>query len=82
VRAAEVELHAVRARVGERFMNVVPVLARIGHQRGDDRVVRPALLALGDLAEVGLGRTVADELDVVEADHAHLPWLSATSNAS
>jgi hypothetical protein len=53
---------------------VVPVLARIGHQGGDDGVVRPHLFALRDLAEIGLRGTVADELDVVEAHHA-LPLI-------
>src|SRR5258706_4274812 len=48
----------------------MPALPGIHHQRRDDGTVRPAFFDLGTLAEVGLGRAVADELDVVEASHA------------
>src|SRR5438105_4453619 len=48
----------------------MPALARVHHQRRDDGMIGPALFDFGNFAEVGFGRTVADEFDVVEADHA------------
>ena len=35
-------------------------------------VVRPAFFHFGDLAEIGFRRAIADQLDVVEADHPHV----------
>ena len=70
VRAAEIQLDAVRAGIRGALHEFMPAFARVHHQRGDHRAVRPALLDLGDFAEIGLRRTVADELDVVEARHA------------
>src|SRR5262249_34025424 len=49
---------------------LMPVFARVRHERCDDGVLRPALLDLSDFAEVRLNRAVADELDVVETHHA------------
>ena len=58
--------------IGGALHEIVPVLARVDHERGDDGVIRPTLFHFRDLAEVGLGRAVADQLDVVQADHAHV----------
>ena len=81
VRATEVQLDAVRARVLGALHEFMPVLARVHHERGDDGVIRPALLDLGDFAEVGFRRAVADEFDVVEPDHARRGRDSAPSSA-
>ncbi len=72
MRAAKVQFDPVRAAIGRALDEVVPVLARVDHERGDDGVVRPALFHLRDLAKVGLRRAVADQLDVVQANHAHV----------
>ena len=55
----------------ERLHELMPALPRVNHERSDDRAVGPALLDFGNLAEIGLHRTVADEFDVIEANHAH-----------
>ena len=70
VRAAEVKFDTVGAAVGGAFDEFVPALAGVDHERGDDRVIRPAVFDFLDFAEVGFGRAVADQFDVVEADHA------------
>ena len=55
VRTAEVQLQAVGARVFGPLDDVVPGLAlRLHHQRRDHRVLRIALLHLGDLAQIRL----------------------------
>ena len=72
MRAAVVQLDAVGPGVGGALDELVPLLAGLDHERGDDGVVRPALLDLGDFLEINLGRAVGDELDVVEAEHAVL----------
>ena len=55
VRAAEVQLQPVGARVFGPLHDVVPRLAlRLHHQRRDHRVLRIALLHLGDFAQVHL----------------------------
>ena len=71
VGAAEIELESVGASVLAALDEVVPFLAGIGHERGDDGVAGPAFFDLGDFAEVRFDRAVADEFDVVEADDAH-----------
>src|SRR5512146_1676322 len=69
VRTAEVQLDAVGAGVVHLRDDVVPGLGlRLDHERDDDSLVRIALLHLGDLAEVDVRRSVADELDVREPD--------------
>src|SRR5262249_42889346 len=71
VRAAEVELEAIRAGVFAALDDVVPGFPLgIDHQARDHSVMREALFDFGDLAEVGIDRAIADELDVVEAHHA------------
>src|SRR6516162_5944744 len=50
----------------------MPSLARIDHEGSDHGAVRPALLDFGDFPEIGFDRTIADEFDIVETDHAHL----------
>ena len=55
VRAAVVELDAVGAGIGGALDELVPLFARLDHERGDDGVVRPALFDLGDFAEVNFG---------------------------
>ena len=70
VGTTEVQLDAVGAGIGRAFHELMPVLARVDHQRGDDRVIGPAFFHLGDFAEIGFRRAIADQLDVVEADHA------------
>ena len=69
VRAAEVELDAVGAGVVAPGDDLVPGLAlRLDHEARHDRLVRVAPLDLADLGEVDVGRAVADELDVGDAD--------------
>ena len=71
VRAAEVQLQAIRARVFGSLHDLVPGFAlRFHHQRRDHGVLRIALLHLGDLAQIHFERTVGDQLDVVQAHHA------------
>ena len=73
MRAAEVELEAIGAGVFGPFHEFMPALARIDHQRSDDSVIGPAFLHFGNFAEIGLDGAIADQLDIVEANHAHGP---------
>src|SRR6266581_450455 len=73
VRAPEVELDPVRARVLGLLHHLVPrLLLRFDHERRDYGVLRIIPLHLGDLFEVLGDGPVTDQLDVVEAHHAVL----------
>src|SRR5207245_3413146 len=73
MRAAEVELEAIGAGVFGPFHEFMPALARIDHQRSDDSVIGPAFLHFGNFAEIGLDGAIADQLNIVEANHARGP---------
>src|SRR5262249_36757384 len=71
VRASEVQFQHVGAGVLGAAHDVMPHLALgFDHEGRDHGVSGKPLLDLGDLAQVGLDGTVADEFDVVEAHHA------------
>jgi hypothetical protein len=67
VRAAEIEFDAIGAGVLDARQDRLPAcfLAR-HHDRDDHRPVGPALLDLGDFAQIDLEIAVGDQLDVVE----------------
>ena len=71
MRASEIQLQAVGARVFGSLHDVVPGFARrLHHQRRDHRVLRIALLHFGDLAQIGFDGPVRDQLDIVQPHHA------------
>ena len=79
MRAAEVELDAVAARLLDARQDGLPAFLRTRNHDGDDHgAVRPFALHLLDLLEVHLQRPVGDELDVVEAEE---PAVSAVDRA-
>ena len=53
---------------------------RLDHQRRDDGVLRVAAFYLREFAQVGLDGAVADELDVVEAEHFGAGVIEARSS--
>ena len=71
VRATEVQLETIHADILGAFDNVVPRLAfRFDHQRRDEGVFGIFALAPFHFAQVDFGRTVANQFDVGQPDHA------------
>ena len=71
VRAAEIQLQAVGARVFGLAHDLVPGLAlRLHHQRSDHCMLRIAFLHFGNFAQVHVQRAIGDQLDIVESHHA------------
>ena len=71
MRAAVVQLNAVRAGVFNAPHNLAPRLGLGLDHGGDDHgAIGPCALDLGNLAQVDFNGTVRDELDVVDGQHA------------
>src|SRR6185312_4107762 len=71
VRTAEVQLQQIGAGILRAANDFVPDLTlRLDHQRSYDRVLRKTFFDFSDLAEVRLNWPIADQLDIVETDHA------------
>ncbi len=70
VRASEIQLERIGARVLDALHHFVPALAfGFHHQRRDHQIFRIALLHFRDFPDIHFGGPVADELDVGEAHH-------------
>src|SRR5471030_3171929 len=69
VRAAEIELDAIRAGGFDQRQNIGPqfFFAR-QHQRDDDGAVRPIFFHLRDFTQIDFQRTIGNQLDVIEAE--------------
>src|SRR5262249_46342536 len=70
VRAAEIQLDAIRAGVLRPLDNVVPRFAlRLDHERNEERMTGVSFLDAGDLLQVDFERAVTDQFNVVQAHH-------------
>ena len=70
MRATEVQFYPIDAGVLSAADEVMPMLSGISHQRSNEGAIRPAIFDFFQFTKIRFGRAVADELDVVEADHA------------
>jgi len=70
-------LDAVRAASAERFMDRA-ALARVHHERSDDRVFGQRFLTSA-ISRKLFRRTITNEFDIVEPDHARVPDLARSS---
>ena len=71
--ATEVQLKPIDSRILAAADEVMPMLAGISHQGGNEHAIWPPFFDFLEFTKIRLGRAVADKLNVVKADHALVP---------
>src|SRR5437868_3643257 len=70
MRAAVIELNAVRAGIFDPANNILPgLLSRFHHRRYDNGTIRPGALDLSNLAQVDFERAIGNQLDIINREH-------------